>query len=122
MAHKVKLRGVKWQVRPTNLTWEPTGEKVDGLVATYAGRAGAAAGATFLFGQRAQVAEQRATGSQMSFAMRALSNGRTDCALWMSTVGTTFGLTQDAGYFRSYMSDVEKQLRRLDPGLRLSKS
>ena len=73
---------------------------------------------------RAQAVEQVAIGSQITFLVEAEtgSGQRQVCAMWLSSAGKKFGLTGDASYFRSYMGDVEKRLRELDPQLELVKS
>ena len=94
-----------------------------GAVATYKGRGGLVAAASVLSGRVADV-EATAVGSrlQMEVTRYDASGGVTECSLWLASRGTQHGLTVDAGFFRSYMNEVESALRALDPGLRATKS
>lgn len=112
-----RLRGVKWDLEDDSVTLESGEEITDAIVATYMERAGFAKVNTGLFGERGEAAEARAVGSQISFAYQADGAGRTECCMWLSRSGKTMGLTADAGYMRSYMTSVEKALRRLDAGM-----
>lgn len=91
-------------------------------VATYQGRAGLI-GVTSSLLETSRNEEQAAVGSQITFAINpASSGGRTECSMWLSSRSTTFGFTNDARFFRSYMQGVEKHLRALDPGLMVERS
>lgn len=92
-------------------------------VATYQGRAGV--NAVLSSGAKdAEHMEQAMIGSQIIFAVNPkASGGKTECAMWLSHYTTLYlGLAiAGADCFRSYMHDVEKQLRALDPALTVSK-
>lgn len=113
-----KVRAVKWSIDRDNVPVVPGGSPWSASIATYEGRAGLASVLTILVGRRAQEVEQGAMGSQIIFAVNPQSpGGRTECSMWLKRYGTQFGFIADAGYIRSYMNDVEQQLRTLDPGL-----
>jgi hypothetical protein len=115
----LRLRGVKWELDHGDAK-TPEGGELPALLATYVSRAGIAAVNTGIFGARAEAAEARAVGSQLTFAWDPVGD-RTRCIMWLSTANKTFTFTADAGYIRSYMSSVEKQLRLLDSDMTLVK-
>lgn len=118
-----KLRAVSWGLRRESVSPQPGLPSTVASIATYQGRAGMAAGLTTVVGGRAQRTEEGAVGSELTFTVdeSRSANGQTRCSLWLSSAGTTLGFTHDAGYFRSYMSDVENNLRQLDPSLTITK-
>lgn len=118
-----KLKAASWGLRRELISPRPGLPPAVTSIATYQGRAGMAGGATTLVGGRGQQVEQGAVGSEMAFAVDESQspNERTRCSMWLISVGTTWGFTNDAGFFRSYMRDVEKNLRDLDPSLTTTK-
>ncbi len=113
-----KFRAVKWSVERDSVSVVPGRSPWSASIATYEGRAGLASVLTILVGRRAQEVEQGATGSQIIFAVDPQPpGGRTECSMWLKRYGTQLGFIADAGYIRSYMYDVEKQLHALDPAL-----
>lgn len=120
---RLKLRAVSWDLRRELIAPQPGAPPVMASIATYQGRAGMAAGITVLAGGRAQSVADGAVGSELTFLVEESSvNGPTTCSLRLSRSGTTLGFINDAGYFRSYMADVEKNLRKLDSTLITSKA
>lgn len=87
--------------------------------ATYAGRAGVAAALTTLSGHATREADA-AVGSELCFEVEA-AGSPTVCALWLAASSTSFGFTADARFFRGYLNAIERQLRQLDPDLRVEK-
>lgn len=120
----LKIRAVNWSLRRDRLIAQPGAAPAEASIATYTGRGGIATGLTLVMGRRAQNTEQGAIGSELAFVadQAPAADGRTTCSMWMNKIGTTFGFTNDAGYFRSYMADVEKNLRQLDPDLIVRKN
>ena len=115
-----KMHAGRWTLRRAAISSPGRGTSAEALIATYEGRAGIAGFVTG-FASRAQAVEQVAIGSEMAFVVEEATADRTTCAMYMKQAGTRFGLTGDAGYFRSYMNDVEGELRTLDAQLRLRK-
>jgi hypothetical protein len=105
------LTKAKWDVHRTD----------NGAVAVYRGRAGLMKGATMLSSTATSV-EDAAKGSEVTFAIKDSANGAATCAMWLSTVSTTIGFTNDGRFFRPYMRTVEGHLRQLDPGLGVAKA
>jgi len=62
-------------------------------------------------------------GSELTFQVKTIDPAveLTECVMWLSVRGTALGMTADAGFFRSYMNDVEAQLRALDHRLFVAK-
>jgi hypothetical protein len=108
----LNLRKAKWDV-------SRAGSRA---VAEYRGRGGLGAGVAVLSRRVAEV-EEVAIGSKLEFKVsnHDRGTGTTECSLWLAQRGTQFGLTADAGFFRSYMNEVERALRAMDQGLRVSK-
>ena len=90
-------------------------------VATYAGRGGLT-GALTNMSQGGMAQEARATGSGVTFETEANGDGRTVCVMWLSSANRHAGFIDDASIFRQHMQGVEDELRKLDPGLSVSKS
>lgn len=116
---KLKFRKLHWTVS--------NGQSDAGnplVVATNQGRGQFAALATAM-SKNGQAVETAGIGSQMSFevADHDPKTGMTRCALWMSNVYIQLGFfTAEAGYFRSYMNDVARNLAALDPNMRIAKA
>lgn len=94
-------------------------------IGTYEGRGGISGGVTLISGGRAQAVEEVASGSQLTFEVQQYDEDadRSTCAMWLSLVGKAWVVfTADAGFYRSYMNDVARGLRQLDPGLQLVKA
>jgi hypothetical protein len=101
-----EIRAVDWRIRRDMLR-SPSGGNLRSSVATFAGRAGIAAMDTALFDQRANSAERLAISSGLTFIFKGAADGRTER---LTKSGTVLGMTQDAGYFRSYM-DADAETR-----------
>jgi hypothetical protein len=69
----------------------------------------------------AQAAEAGAIGSAVRFRIEAESGGFTTCAMWLANRSSRLGFTDDAGFFKTYMREVEAQLRAIDPLLEVVK-
>ncbi|GAA4535156.1 hypothetical protein GCM10023175_00330 [Pseudonocardia xishanensis] len=113
------MRKVKWDVkRGATESGAPV------VTGTYGGRGGLAGAMTGGRGSRTAQVESVALGSQLTFAIGEYdeASGRCTCVMNLASRGTRFGLTADAGFFRSYMNDVAKQLRSLDSDMQLVKS
>ncbi len=92
-------------------------------VGSYLGRGGMMKGVTLMSGRASEV-EELASGSKLTFSVESHDpdTGMTRCAMWMILTGKQFGLTADAGFYRSYMNDVAKKLAELDPSLQVAKA
>lgn len=113
----VSMRKANWKTR--------VGKDASGAalaVGVYQGRGGLAKGITLL-NQRATKVEEVAMGSELTFQVKTIDPAveLTECVMWLSVRGTALGMTADAGFFRSYMNDVEAQLRALDHRLFVAK-
>lgn len=92
-----------------------------GAVALYEGAGGAWAIGRALAGERAANIEAGAVGSEVRFEIENVTDGYTECSMWLANHGTQFGFTNDAGIFRRHMQGVQRHLRKLDPALHVSK-
>ena len=117
----LRVRAVKWGLEESSVRVNESANSMDALVSTYLRRAGFAAFSTGLFGERAEAAQERASGQIITFAYGAETANRSTCIMWLSKSSKTLGLTADAGFIRSYMSSVEKGLRGLDSGLAIQR-
>lgn len=117
-----KFFAAKWGVEQDTASINSEEQPWPARVATYQGRAGVN---KVLSSVGKDDMEQAMIGSQIIFAVNPkASGGKTECTMWLSHYKTLyFGLGGIAGAdcFRSYMHDVEKQLRALDPALTVSK-
>ncbi|HST86432.1 MAG TPA: hypothetical protein VLL08_32135 [Kineosporiaceae bacterium] len=113
----VSMRKANWETRV-----DKDASGAARAIGVYQGRGGLAKGITLL-NQRATNVEAVAVGSELTFSVETIdpAAGSTKCAMWLSVRGTALGLTADAGFFRSYMNDVEAQLRSLDHRLAVAK-
>lgn len=111
------LRKANWSVdRDSSASGLPI------AIGTYEGRGGATKALTMMSARAASV-EDVASGSQLTFEIKQYDEDaqQSTCAMWLSVAGTALGLTADAGFYRSYMSDVAKRLQHLDPALQMEK-
>lgn len=112
----MKLTKTNWTVRRTT-----SGSGLPAAVATYDGRGGAAAALTSMT-RTGSAEESRALGSQVTFEVEEASADGTTCAMWLNAGSRTLGFQNDGRFFRSAMKGIERQLRQLDPSLKVLKS
>lgn len=121
-----KFVGSKWHLERGQTT-SPSGDPAwPAIIATYLGRGGVIGGLTMLsfgrVGDIAQNEEEKAKGSQITFAINPENAGsKTECSLWLSKFNSSFGFTADGRFLLIAMHDVEKHLRVLDPMLTVNK-
>jgi hypothetical protein len=114
----LSLKKAKWSVRRgTSAEGNPM------AMGEYQGRAGVT-GAITTMSQRASDEEAAAVGSKIAFEVTSYDpqSNRCTCAMWLQSASTHLGFKNDARFFRSYMSTVADQLRKLDPSLTVNKS
>lgn len=115
----LSLRRADWKVRRES---DPASSAL--LVAHYTGRKGIAAGITPL-SEQATITHEVAKGSEISFRVdeNGPRTGQVACSMWLSSYGTRLVFfIADAPIFRSYMAEVARALRSLDPAVRLEKA
>lgn len=113
------IMGSKW-----NVSVSKTDGKLPSGTATYAGRGGLIGGVSQL-SQTAMSENSAALGSQMSFAVtrHETKSGTSACSIQMTRTGSILiFFTADARFFRAAMNRVASELRKLDPGLAVTKA
>lgn len=94
-----------WKVRRTSA----------GAIATYNGRGTAG---ELLSPRRSHAERDGAIGSQVTFEVRLVGDGRSRCTMYLSTHGVAMGMfTADARFIRPHMQAVQRHLRDLDSSL-----
>jgi hypothetical protein len=91
-----------------------------GAVAIYQGRKGLVMAMT-MFSQTASAEQEGAIGSKVTFEIEEVTGDRTVCAMWLSSLSTRMGFTNDARFMRPYMRAVETRLRELDPSVQVAR-
>lgn len=110
MSGRAGMAKASWEVQRTG----------KGAVASYQGLGGVM-GVVRSVSETSTAEQAGAKDSQVMFEVERGTNGTTTCGMWLSSYASRLGFTNDARFIRPYFGAVEKQLRALDPELRMVK-